>query len=506
MRPIFSLYIAALACIASLDARADVIPLPGSSPQRAVVGQVFQPISVLVTDQYGSIRPYVEVSYLFSSALVSLGSNPASRVGCENYPPHLSWRCATITDAQGIARLHDFTAVMASTQPTTIELSVGIGGPFTRGTVQLFTDSAVPVMKLNPVGTDQAAPVRTVFAQPFGVRVTSPDGQPVSGLPVSFKWAGGTSLTFTGGLGATVVSDADGNAAFAAMAASGIGPGIVRAEIFDPIGRAYVTTDLAFRTLTPDGRTDSELEDMWWAGFQENGWGLSIAQREDRLFSVLYVYDDKGNPTWEVLESGSWYARYENYVAYRYSPRGSPYYAYKPWHFDIGPRGRDVSFNFSFEGTATMAVTGISAQPYNLDAPSPVERKKLTRQDFRGGTPAPLVGIGGMWWGGASQGGWGISLMQQYGGLFSVWFTYDEDSKPTWFVMPEGQWENANTYSGPLYKTKGSPVFFATYDPSKFQIFPVGTFRFRFSDLDHGTFEYNAEGHTGSMAIERQLF
>ncbi|APV48531.1 hypothetical protein BWI17_01805 [Betaproteobacteria bacterium GR16-43] len=486
--------IAALACIVALEADAGISFLAGSTPQRAQAGQPFQPIAFLLTDSAGAPRPGATVRYSFLSTLVRMDSF----AGCFY---DLGWNCTTTTDPQGIARLHGFIAVTASTQVANISVATAIGEPFEGKTAQLFVDPAGPVKVLTPVaGMDQHAPVGVAFAQPFAVRVTNADGLPASGVPVLFSRVDGPSIEFLGNVEGTALSDAGGNAAMAAVATMGIGPGTLRATIYDTAAGAYVTTDIAFRTTTPDGRTDRELEDMWWSGFQENGWGISIAQRFDRLFPVLYVYDANGNPTWQVIESGGWAsnARYERYIGFRYSPRGSPYYAYDVTKFDIGAKGTAVDFNFTSEVTATMDILSRT--------PTPLNSKKLVRQDFRGDTPAPLVGIGGMWWGGPSQGGWGISLMQQAGGLFAVWFTYDANGDRTWFVMPEGRWENSNTYSGTLFKTKSASWFGSEYDASKFEIFPVGTYRFRFTDLDHGKFEYSAEGHTGTMAIERQLF
>ena len=42
-------------------------------------------------------------------------------------------------------------------------------------------------------------------------------------------------------------------------------------------------------------------QDLWWAGNQENGWGLSISQQGSALFTVLYVYDAAGNAQWVVM-------------------------------------------------------------------------------------------------------------------------------------------------------------------------------------------------------------
>jgi len=84
-----------------------------------------------------------------------------------------------------------------------------------------------------------------------------------------------------------------------------------------------------------------------------------------------------------------------------------------------------------------------------------------------------------------------------------VWFTYDANGDPTWFVMPTGQWENDTTYSGTLFKTHSSPWFAVPYDASKFQITSVGTFRYRFANVNNATFEWTAEGHSGSMPLVR---
>ena len=39
---------------------------------------------------------------------------------------------------------------------------------------------------------------------------------------------------------------------------------------------------------------------------------------------------ENGNPTWRVIVDGGWgsNSRYENYVAFQFKPKGSPYYAY----------------------------------------------------------------------------------------------------------------------------------------------------------------------------------
>jgi lipoprotein-anchoring transpeptidase ErfK/SrfK len=110
-----------------------------------------------------------------------------------------------------------------------------------------------------------------------------------------------------------------------------------------------------------------------------------------------------------------------------------------------------------------------------------------------------------MWWGGMAQDGWGVALLQQYRALFAVWFTYDASGAPTWLVMPSGDWTDAQTYAGRIYRTHGSPWPGASYDASKLQTTDVGSFRLRFAG-DGATFNYVVDGQGGSLPLARQPF
>lgn len=44
---------------------------------------------------------------------------------------------------------------------------------------------------------------------------------------------------------------------------------------------------------------------LWWNP-AESGWGLNVAQMNDKLFAAWYVYDPAGRATWYTLQPGSW--------------------------------------------------------------------------------------------------------------------------------------------------------------------------------------------------------
>jgi len=235
-------------------------------------------------------------------------------------------------------------------------------------------------------------------------------------------------------------------------------------------------------------------QDMWYGGPTENGWGLSLAQHGAGLFGVLFTYDANGKPTWLALQ-GAWDGPYTSYTGALYRPHGSPYYAYDAARVSSGPPVGTMTITFSDLDHATLdyVIDGVHGQ------------KSITRQPFGGGT-AP-AGLGDMYWGGRDQNGWGIAVMQHEGALFNVWFTYDANGVPTWFVMPGGTWNDdaSNTYSGRVYTTTGSPWLGVPYDASKLRATDVGSYALHFDD-PAGSFEYAIQGHQGTMAIVRQPF
>ncbi len=250
-----------------------------------------------------------------------------------------------------------------------------------------------------------------------------------------------------------------------------------------------VTQKFTFAHYTP-------YQDLWWSGIAENGWGMSIVQHRDMLFAVMYVYDDAGKPTWYVMSGGAWNDAKTAFTGALYLPTGTPYGAYDATRFNPGAPVGSATLTFTGTGKATLDYTieGVAG------------RKQVERQLFGPEVAgAPLHGLGDMWWGGFSQNGWGIAVLQQYRTLFSVWFTYDAAGKPTWYVMPGGTWTSANTFEGRLYRTTGSPWLGRPYDPSAFKANDVGSFRIRFLG-DTATFDYSIDGVAGSMPLERQGF
>ena len=275
------------------------------------------------------------------------------------------------------------------------------------------------------------------------------------------------------------------------------GPGRTHYEV-TPTGAGAFEIEMSYRGIVRRFAVpalESPLQDMWWSGLAENGWGLSLVQHGDRIFACIYAYDAAGAATWYVIPGGTWNADKTVFQGNLYWPYGTPYSSYDTTRFSIGAPVGTATLTFGASGaTLDYTINGITG------------RKELTRQPFGPAESAPPPQrVGDMWWGGPSQNGWGIALLQQYRTIFGVWFTYDDRGAPMWFVMPSGFWSDASTWEGRLYRTRGSPWVGEAYDASRFVIEDVGAFALRF-DGNEAVLTYAVGEKRGTIPLMRMEF
>lgn len=255
--------------------------------------------------------------------------------------------------------------------------------------------------------------------------------------------------------------------------------------------------------------------DMWWAGQAENGWGMAITQHapSQQQFNAFYVYEANGTPTWYVMPGGRWNADFSNFSGALYRPTGARLDNFNPANVIVGNTvgNADITFTDLENATLRYTINGVAGS------------KNIVRQKFGVSSTVPTLHVGDLWWGGETQNGWGISLVQQFRSLFGVWYTYGTNGAATWYVMPDGAWgsgADANTYTGTLYATLGSPWLGTTYNPSALAVTQVGTITFVFTPEVGGggtaraasaqmTYRFTAgpyAGTTQTKSITRQQF
>jgi len=359
------------------------------------------------------------------------------------------------------------------------------GGPSGRDLVLLPLPNVGSIRAISAPGS---ITVNSAASQPYVVQVLDPSGQAVYGAIVEFSESPAGCAGFSG---AQIRFGTDQNGVVKSptfVAGSHLGVCTVTAKS----GSASVDfpTPITAPTVLPSG---TDLQDMWWSP-SENGWGMSLVQHDDVLFGALYIYDANGNPTWVVIPGGTWDSTHTIFTGSVYEPKGAPFYAYNASTLQVGSSVGSVSISFQEASNAIVdySVGGVTG------------RKFVTREIFANGAAVAPV-RSDLWWGGSSQNGWGITVLQQASTLFAIWYTYDANGNRTWYVTPGGAWTASDTYEGALYRTTGSPWIGKSYDPTKLQVINAGTYKFQFNG-DAAIFTYSADGHSGSVPLSREPF
>jgi hypothetical protein len=112
-----------------------------------------------------------------------------------------------------------------------------------------------------------------------------------------------------------------------------------------------------------------------------------------------------------------------------------------------------------------------------------------------------------LWWN-PNESGWGLNIIQHGSGIiFATWFNYGPDSKPIWYVIPEGQWTRASEYRGPIYRTTG-PEVGGTFNAAAVTRTLVGNAILSFDPMDSTrlTAILTVDGRTVSKQVRRQAF
>lgn len=111
-----------------------------------------------------------------------------------------------------------------------------------------------------------------------------------------------------------------------------------------------------------------------------------------------------------------------------------------------------------------------------------------------------------LWWGGASESGWGMNLNHQGNIIFGTLFTYDA-GQGIWLILSRGERQADGSYLGALYQTTGPAFNAIPFTPiTTANLTQVGNMRLTFSGPDSGTLVYDVRGRSVTKAISKQTF
>jgi len=131
----------------------------------------------------------------------------------------------------------------------------------------------------------------------------------------------------------------------------------------------------------------------------------------------------------------------------------------------------------------------------------------IERQVFR---TAPVAGtdFSDLWYN-PTEPGWGLSIAHEGDVMFLVWFVYDDEGNPEWFVAPDcGVKAAGNGCSGALYSVSGpaGPPAGVPFDPTSVKPTARGEVDLTFDGPDAAILRYTVDGNSAAKAVIRQLF
>ena len=144
---------------------------------------------------------------------------------------------------------------------------------------------------------------------------------------------------------------------------------------YDPDGLPIAT--FGQKRITPlivnSGTNPSGINvaDMWWGGPQQNGWGISINQRNSEIFGAWFTYGADRRPTWFILTGDQWSGNTVGAGIYRVT--GSPWLG-----VPYNPNARQVSI----VGSASAAFSDASQGTLNYSISGVPGTKAIARQPF----------------------------------------------------------------------------------------------------------------------------
>jgi N-acetylneuraminic acid mutarotase len=158
---------------------------------------------------------------------------------------------------------------------------------------------------------------------------------------------------------------------------------------------------------------------------------------------------------------------------------------------------------------ATCTLTNIASGDYDFVVSYPSTNNNKSAQtrlqlNVAAANTAPAIDYSDMWWVGAAENGWGLSISQHASVQFNAFYVYDAQGKPVWTVMPGGQWNrNFTSYTGPLYQPTGSA--FSRYNVAEFTPgASVGSATLNFTNANNAIFSYTINGISASKNVTRQ--
>jgi DNA-binding beta-propeller fold protein YncE len=259
-------------------------------------------------------------------------------------------------------------------------------------------------------------------------------------------------------------------------------------------GDTYVTNGHEGAIALLRGRDNAEaaavlnVTDLWHNP-SEPGWGVFLDQQGTTLFAALFTYTAAGEPTWLVMSngarqldgsfSGELYRARGPLATGKTSVESVGILRFQPGDANAGTLSYSVG---SLALTKSVERFRFSAALRDCSWSTDPQKAALDRMNFTS-----------LWWNPAES-GWGLALSHQGNTTFGVLFTYDEQDRPSWYVMSSGVEKTRGQFGGVLYRA------------GRGRIEEAGFMSLAFSTGNDGVLKYRADGADIEKSITRQTF
>jgi hypothetical protein len=242
---------------------------------------------------------------------------------------------------------------------------------------------------------------------------------------------------------------------------------------------------------------DSNFTGLWWDP-AEPGWGLSVQHQGGVIMATLFGYASSGEPRWYIASAMREQAD-GDFRGDLFEMSG-PTFGTTPWGQAVMRNAGSMRIVFAGPAAARVEFS-IDGATFAKDiVPMVFGATGRAVCSFTEGSRADAKNYQDLWWNPAES-GWGLAIAHQGDVLFAVLFTYDEQHRATWIVGSEVRLRSDGSYSGELYRTRGSAFGSDEWQPAAAT--PVGSITLQFSDGESALLSYTIDGRTVRTPITR---
>jgi DNA-binding beta-propeller fold protein YncE len=273
----------------------------------------------------------------------------------------------------------------------------------------------------------------------------------------------------------------------------GAGPARHHIAVDGGSARAHVTNGPAgsvtsLRPAASIAPAAVDFTDLWFDPSRP-GWGVFVDQQGGTIFATLFTHDAAGQPAWLFMSNGLRQPD-GSFSGDLHRTRGPLAEALKnvttagSMRFEPEAGDRATLTYYVDGGLHTRSVRRFRLGEAPRDCRWQVDRHKAPS---RAGNFTAL-------WSNPADPGWGLAVSHQGDAIFAVLFTYDEQNRATWAVMPGGKLHPQEGFAGEVYRAVGE------------RIEDAGHMSLSFPGADHGVLRYRLGGVDFRGPVIRQTF